>query len=112
MNQKTEWEVVDHPTGGRRPTMQDLMKSVFGPHWRWKVAGMAVIAGLFLTAGIVMAGIFFVGVAVVALALLITAQCRYWLTRARNAYHLHSGAGRAAPAEYREVHDHDRTRPR
>ncbi len=50
MTEKTEWEVVDEVRDKARTeprqTIQDLMKTLLGPWWRWKLAGTATVAGL------------------------------------------------------------------
>lgn len=109
MNQKTEWEIVDQPDQSRQTHHDHVMNALLGRQWRWKVAGMAAVAGLILTAGIVLAGIFFIGVVAVALVLIVAAQFRQWFARAKNAYH-GKPARQAAPTRFDErIHrDHSR----
>lgn len=103
MNHKTDWEVVDHGPRGRRPSPQDLMRAILGPHWRWKIAGMTIVAGAILTVAVLVAGVFFVGAAVVILAMVIALQFRHWLSRAREAYRMRTDSRAPSPAPYRDT---------
>lgn len=43
MIERSEWELVDPaPAQARKPS--HALEVLFGPHWRWKVAGLAVLA--------------------------------------------------------------------
>jgi len=49
MTEKTDWEVVDAPAQNRRsPTLTDLLRALLGRRWRWKIAGIGMLAGLVL----------------------------------------------------------------
>lgn len=86
MNRQNEWEVVDSSPHQRRPRVGDLLQVLLGPHWRWKIAGFAILATAAITLGVLIAGVFFVGVVTAAVALLVYLQCRKLLERARQAF--------------------------
>jgi hypothetical protein len=56
MAEKVEWEVVDVPqphaqsqsSSYPQPNLQHLLKTILGPWWRWKVAGIVSLAGVVL----------------------------------------------------------------
>lgn len=87
MRDKTEWELLDRRGHGRRLRPSDVLRAVLGPHWGWKLAGIAVVMGILLTVGMLLAGVFFVGLVVVAMVFLIGLQIRHWTERARRAFH-------------------------
>jgi uncharacterized membrane protein HdeD (DUF308 family) len=64
MIERPEWELVEPaPAEAHRPP--HLLQALLGPHWRWKVAGLAVLAtGLvvfFLTIASVLALLVVIG---------------------------------------------------
>lgn len=89
MNEHTEWEVLDAPPSdaGRqaRPRLQDVLKALLGPHWRWKIFGMAVLASMMLVLLVTLTGIALVLVAAGALLSIGAAKLRRWLARERRA---------------------------
>lgn len=112
MNDKTEWEVLDRPGHGRKLRAGDLLRAVLGPNWRWKLAGIAVAAAALLTVGVLVAGVFFVGLVVVAMALLIALQLRHWTERAYRAFHNRRSNGQVVRKEYAEEFHAPNTPPR
>lgn len=89
MNEHTEWELLDAPPSdaGRqprpRPRLQDVLKALLGPHWRWKTFGMAVLASMMLVLLVTLTGIALVLVAAGALLSIGAAKLRRWLARER-----------------------------
>jgi uncharacterized membrane protein HdeD (DUF308 family) len=43
MIERTEWEIVDSAPAQAHQTPH-MLKALLGPHWRWKAAGLAVLA--------------------------------------------------------------------
>lgn len=84
MTEKTEWEVVDGPSANTRQTPQGLLKALLGPHWRWKVAGTVIVAGMALMLFAAFASLFLVGLAVVAILSLGIGKLRQVLYRGRS----------------------------
>jgi hypothetical protein len=84
MSNKTEWEVVDAevPPQDTRQTLQQLMKSMLGPWWRWKIAGLFVAAGALLIFFLTVSAIFVLGIMAVALLSIGVNKVRQWV-RAR-----------------------------
>ncbi len=87
MNDKVEWEIVDdaqQTQQGNRPpphpaTSQDALKAMLGPWWRWKLAGMFVLAALALVLVTAVAGVLVVTGVVLALVTFAVARVRNWL---------------------------------
>lgn len=84
MVEKTEWEVVDAPEQARRPSMRDILKGMLGPHWRWKVLGGAVVAGITLVFFAAITTLAVLAGAAGALILLVIGKIRQWLHRAEH----------------------------
>lgn len=86
MTEKTDWELVDGPSpAAPAPTLQEMLRALLGRHWRWKLAGIAIVAALALTLVITLA-VTVAGVAVVllgagALLSLAIAKLRRWIGR-------------------------------
>jgi hypothetical protein len=81
MTEKTEWEVVDGPPQDRRPNLQQLMKNLLGPWWRWKIAGLLVVAGVTLIFFLTFAAVFVLGVMAVAIMAIVAGKIRQWTRR-------------------------------
>jgi hypothetical protein len=83
MTEKTEWEVVDGdaPPQDRRQTLQQLMKNLLGPWWRWKIAGLATVAGMALIFFLTVTAVFVLGLMAVALFSVGVAKVRQWMHR-------------------------------
>lgn len=83
MTEKTEWEVVegDAPPQDRRQTLQQLMKNLLGPWWRWKIAGLATVAGMALIFFLSVAAVFILGFMAFAIVALCIAKIRQWMRR-------------------------------
>jgi len=70
--EQAEWEVVDNvgPQPRPRAAQAAMMQALLGRWWRWKVAGMAVVACVMLALVAALAGVFFVlGLAVVLVSI-------------------------------------------
>jgi hypothetical protein len=90
MTQKTDWELLDTTARHTRPaSLPDMLKTLLGRHWRWKLAGIALVAGLALTLVIVfavtLAGIAVLVLGATALFSLAVARLRRWLGREQRA---------------------------
>lgn len=91
MTEKTEWEIIDVPSPQDRQTRQtrqtprDRMKSLLGPWWRWKVAGVMIAAGLALVMLVALAGMAVIAMTVTALVILGIAKIKRWLRRDNGA---------------------------
>ncbi|WP_019143401.1 hypothetical protein [Noviherbaspirillum massiliense] len=85
MIEKTEWEVVDAPSPGARPTLRQLLQGVLGPHWYWKLAGMAVVASLALVLFATITGVILVLAATGALLSFGIGKFRQWMAHGRGA---------------------------
>jgi uncharacterized membrane protein HdeD (DUF308 family) len=87
MTEKTEWEVVDEGEAPRRPrqdapqTLQQLMKTLLGPWWRWKIGGLAAAAGIALAFFLTVTAVFVLVLLAGALVSLGVAKVRQWLRR-------------------------------
>lgn len=85
MNDKVEWEVVDTDASeGLRsqhiaPTPQELLKTMLGPWWRWKLAGLFVVGGIVLVFVAAVAGVVVVTAIAFALLAIATVRVRNWL---------------------------------
>lgn len=89
MTEKTEWEVVDAPAPGARShgagfRLPQLLREILGPHWKWKIAGAAVVAGLALGLVLAIAGVAIVTLTAVALVSFAIAKLRQWLRGKRD----------------------------
>lgn len=90
MNEKTDWELLDGPSpAAKAPSLQELLRALLGRGWRWKLAGVAVIAGLVLalvvTLAITVAGVAIVLLGTAALLSLVVARLRRWIGRSQRA---------------------------
>ena len=56
MTEKAEWELVDAPLPGARPTLREVLKALLGRHWGWKLLGTAIIASLVLALMVMLTG--------------------------------------------------------
>jgi hypothetical protein len=83
MTEKTEWEIVDGdvPPQDRPQTLQQLMKNLLGPWWRWKVAGLATVAGVAMVFFLTVTAVFVLGLMAVAIVALCVAKVRQWMRR-------------------------------
>jgi hypothetical protein len=80
MTERVEWEVVDNaPSPGKRPTIQQLMKTLLGPWWRWKIAGTATVAALVVVFFATLTGIFLLLMAAVGIMSIGISKFRQWL---------------------------------
>lgn len=113
MTEKTEWEIVDvavpeahdggqqsaqqeqygeqrreqfHAQYGVPPNMQQSMKTLLGPWWRWKLAGAAVALTVVLVLVATLAGAMLLVVTVAAMASFGIAKLRQWLRRANTSF--------------------------
>lgn len=89
MNDKTEWEVVDSPSDGQsssaRPTLRDVLKAMLGQHWRWKIAGVAVVGGVMLALLLTLTGVVALLMIAGAILSISIAKLRQWLGRGRRS---------------------------
>lgn len=85
MTEKTEWELVDAPSPGTRPTLRDVLKALLGPHWRWKIAGAAVVASVALALLLTLTGVAALLLVAVAILSIGVGKLRHWLGRGRRA---------------------------
>jgi hypothetical protein len=90
MTEKTEWEVVDAPSPNQghqghqeqaRPTIWRLMKTLLGPWWQWKVAGVAIVAGMALVLFAALTGVAVLLMSATAITLFGIGKVRQWLRR-------------------------------
>lgn len=94
MNERVEWEVVDEPSPGhtgntgntgnfdnKRPTLQQLLKTVLGRWWRWKIAGVATVAGLAAILFATVAGVILLTMVALGIVSIGIAKFRRWLHR-------------------------------
>lgn len=88
MTEKTEWELLDGPPSGERPTLRHVLKALLGRHWMWKIAGVAVVASLALVLLAMLAGVVIVLMAVGAILSIGIASLRRWLGRDQRSRHL------------------------
>jgi hypothetical protein len=98
VTEKTEWELVDAdaPSSSNRSGAYDaygnaydgkapqspmhLLKAVLGPYWRWKIAGLAIVASLALILLATVAGVFMVTMSAVVIMAVIIRKLKYWLS--------------------------------
>lgn len=87
MNEHTDWELLDAPPAGARPQpkprLQDVLKALLGPHWRWKVFGAAVLASMALVLLLTVTGVALLLIAAGALLSIGAGKLRRWLRRER-----------------------------
>jgi predicted lipid-binding transport protein (Tim44 family) len=88
MNETTEWEVVDAPAPDARQTMRQLMKTLLGPWWKWKIAGVATIAGLALVFFAALTGVLMLVILIGAITSVGIGKFRQWRRRDRRAVSL------------------------
>lgn len=88
MTEKTEWEIVDVPatenrdTPNGRKSLPQLMQSLLGPWWRWKVAGVAALATLVVVFFVAVIGtLILIGTGAALLGLGASKLRRWWLQR-------------------------------
>jgi hypothetical protein len=82
MTERVEWEVVDDaPSPGKRPTIQQLMKTMLGPWWRWKIGGTATVAALVVVLFATLSGIFLLLMAAVGIMSIGMGKFKQWLRR-------------------------------
>jgi hypothetical protein len=65
----------------KRQTIWGLMKNLFGPWWRWKIAGAATLASLVLVLFAVLTGMIILTVSAGAIMLIGAGKIRQWLRR-------------------------------
>lgn len=90
MTEKTDWELVDGPSStAQAPTLRDMLRALLGRNWRWKIAGIGIVASLVLvlvvTLAITAAGVAFILLATGAVLSLGIAKLRRWLGRGQRA---------------------------
>ncbi|HJV76238.1 MAG TPA: hypothetical protein VJ654_18605 [Noviherbaspirillum sp.] len=81
MTEKAEWELVDAPLPGTRPTLREVLRALLGRHWGWKLFGAAIIASLALTLMLMLTGMAVLLVTATALLSLGIGKLRQWLGR-------------------------------
>jgi len=82
MNEKSEWELVDDGTApGARPGLRDVLKAMLGHHWRWKVAGIAVVGTVLLLLLLTLTGVFALLMIAGAILSISISKLRQWLGR-------------------------------
>ncbi|MES2535551.1 MAG: hypothetical protein V4632_06720 [Pseudomonadota bacterium] len=79
MPEKTEWEIVDGPAPGARPTLRQLLLTVLGPWWRWKLAGIAVVAITVLVFFATVVGVFMLVLSAAAILALVVRKVTQWM---------------------------------
>jgi uncharacterized YccA/Bax inhibitor family protein len=82
MIEKTEWEIVDAPSPEQpqaRPSLWQLMKTLLGPWWQWKIAGIAITAGLALVLFAALTGVIVLLISATALTVFGIGKVRQWL---------------------------------
>lgn len=84
MTERVEWEVVDAPAPGKRPTMQQLMKTLLGPWWRWKIAGAATVAAVVVVFFATLTGIILLLMVAIGIMSVGIGKFRRWLRRRSN----------------------------
>lgn len=105
MPEKTEWEVVDGPAPGARPTLQQLMQNVMGPWWRWKLAGAAVVAIVALVFFATIVGVFMLLLPALALIALAIRKITRWMRHGSRAGPLSNLRGNHSPEQHRRFHE-------
>ncbi|MGV3653838.1 MAG: hypothetical protein ACO1N5_06435 [Noviherbaspirillum sp.] len=97
MNERTEWEVVDEPQPQpqQRPALRELLASLLGRWWRWKVAGAALAAGVVLLVVATLSGLILLFTLGTALLTLVAARMMGWL---RGLFGQRDGSAHYAPA--------------
>ena len=81
MAEKIEWEVLDAPPSGTRPTPRQLMQKLLGRGWRWKVGGAAALASMVLLFFAALVSMMVVVLTVGAILSLGIRKIRRWLHR-------------------------------
>jgi hypothetical protein len=90
MSERVEWEVVDERAPGnagqggytgKRPTLQQLLKTVLGRWWRWKIAGAATVAALAVILFATVAGVIVLSLLAIGIVSIGIAKIRRWLRR-------------------------------
>jgi hypothetical protein len=79
MTEKVKWEVVDEAAAKEKPAANKL----FGPWWRWKLAGLLAFGALCLLMLIALAGMLALALASVALLSFGVARLTQWLRGGR-----------------------------
>jgi hypothetical protein len=96
MTERTEWEVVDGPSPGKRPSVRELLASLLGPWWRWKVAGAALTAGAALLLVATLSGLILLLTLGAALFTLAVGKLARWL----RGLFAQRGSGEGGPVQY------------
>jgi hypothetical protein len=105
MPEKTEWEVVDGPAPSARPTLQQLMQTVMGPWWRWKLAGAAVVAIMALVFFATIVGVFMLVLPAVALVALAIRKMTQWMRHGSGSGSLSNARQNSRPEQHRRFHE-------
>lgn len=85
MTEKSEWELVDAPLPGTRPTLREVLKALLGRHWGWKLLGMAIIASAVLALMVMLTGMAVLLVTAGAILSIGIGKVRQWLGRGQRS---------------------------
>lgn len=85
MTEKAEWELVDAPLPGARPTLREVLKALLGRHWGWKLLGTAIIASLVLALMVMLTGMAVLLVTAGAVLSIGIGKLRQWLGRSQRS---------------------------
>lgn len=85
---QTEWEVVEPAASEQaspRATRAAVFKTLLGPWWRWKIAGLIVALAVIAAFVFAMAGVMLVVGVVVVLVSLVIAKVRQLMRQSSNS---------------------------
>lgn len=101
MQEKTEWELVDEPGSqsgsqwrsqagtpnqpGATPGLKQLLRTVMGPWWRWKILGAALFTTLAVVMLAMLTGVFALIAAAGAVVAIGIGKLRQWSRRHNGA---------------------------
>lgn len=89
MSEKIEWEVVDEAgpraSAGAPPSLGEVLKAMLGRHWRWKIAGAAIVGTIILALILTLTGVVALVMVSVAVLSVAISKLRRWIGRDRRS---------------------------
>lgn len=85
MTEKAEWELIDAPLPGTRPTLREVLKALLGRYWGWKLLGTAILASVVLALMVMLTGMAVLLVTAGAVLSIGIGKLRQWLGRSQRS---------------------------
>lgn len=79
MIEKTQWEVVDEPQAGQRPSSSNFLNLLLGPYWKWKLLGGAIVVSIAVIIFAMLSGIVIFLGTIAAISAFVLAKLMHWL---------------------------------